>query len=136
MKTMRIFTLVILLFASGTSIAFNDFRCTIKDAIYLESNGTLNHKSHIVTWYLGKEFVVNRGTGLITGARIINNMSGQMPSVYDYLPEENGYKAVTLYKPNNTIDYLQINQYAEGKLKPFFFKGAFGIMVSGTCTGY
>ena len=59
-----------------------------------------------------------------------------MPSVYDYLPTENGYKAVTIYKPNNTVDYLQINQYSENKEKPFFFKGAFGTMVSGICTAY
>jgi len=133
---MRSISLVFLIFFSGTSFAFNDFKCTIKDAIYLEDDGTLNHKSHIVTGYLGKEFVVNRKTGLITGAGIINNMSGQMPSVYDYLPTENGYKAITLYKPNNTVDYLQINQYSENKEKPFFFKGAFGTMVSGICTAY
>ncbi len=133
---MRSITVIVLFLASIQSYAINDFKCTIKDAVRLEDNGTLNHKSNIVTGYLGKEFVVNRSTGLITGAGISNNMSGQMPSVYDYLPNENGFKAVTRYKPNNTIDYLQINQYTEGNKKPFFFKGAFGTMVSGTCTVY
>lgn len=60
---MRIFTLAILLFISNTSFASNDFRCTIKDAVDLASDGTLNHKSNVVTGYLGKEFVVNRSTG-------------------------------------------------------------------------
>lgn len=135
-EKMKIVFFIVLILFSGVCSAFDNFKCTIKDAIYLEDNGTLNHKSHIVEWYLGKEFVVNRTTGLITGARIINNMSGQMPSVYDYLPEENGYKAVTLYKPNNTMDYLQINQFSKNTEKPFFFKGAFGTMVSGTCINY
>jgi len=133
MKYLAVFPLILI---SGMCFAFNDFKCTIKDAVHLEDNGTLNHKSDIVTGYLGKEFTVNRKTGLITGAGINNSMSGQMPTVYDYLPQENGYKAVTLYKPNNTVDYLQINQYSENKEKPFFFKGAFGIMVSGTCVFY
>lgn len=115
------------------SYAFNDFKCTIKDMVHLEDNGTLNHKSNIVAEYLGREFVVNRQTGIITGANILNTMGGKMPSVYDYLPEENGYKAVTHYKPNNTFDYLQINQYSSKTEKPFFFKGAFGKMFSGTC---
>ena len=116
--------------------AFNDFKCTIKDAVHLEENGTLNHETDIVAGYLGREFVVNRKTGLITGAGITNSMSGQMPTVFDYLPQENGYKSVTLNKPNNTVDYLQINQYSENKEKPFFFKGAFGTMLSGTCVIY
>jgi len=131
-----ILLVVLLIFFSGTCFAFNDFKCVIKDAVHLEKDGTLNHKSNLVAGYLGKEFVVNRQTGVITGAGICNTMSGQMPSVYDYLPEENGYKAVTYYKPNNTIDYLQINQYVDGKEKPFFFRGAFSTMVSGTCVRY
>tara|TARA_R100000656_G_scaffold71141_1_gene53342 strand:- start:838 stop:1242 length:405 start_codon:yes stop_codon:yes gene_type:complete len=118
---------------SFSAYAVNDFKCTVKDAVNLENNGTLNHKSDLVSGYLGKEFVVNRRTGVITGAGISNVMSGKMPTVYDYLPNENGYKVVTLYTPNNTIDYLQINQYSNGKEKPFFFKGTFGEMLSGTC---
>ena len=125
---------ILLLAFSGS--AFGNFKCTIKDAVNLEKNGLLNHQSYLATKDLGKEFVVNRGTGLITGAGIVNNMSGQMPTVYDYLPQENGYKAVTIYKPNNTVDYLQINLFAEAKEKPFFYMGAWGTMVSGTCVNF
>jgi hypothetical protein len=127
---------VFLLLTSVNVFAVNDFKCTIKDAVNLEADGSLNHKSYLVSGYIGKEFVVNRQTGIITGANITNTMSGKMPAVYDYLPNENGYKAVTHYKPNNIIDYLQINQYADKPEKPFFYKGAFGTMVSGTCVVY
>lgn len=135
-KNMRKIMAAILLIVSFPSFASGNFKCTIKDAVNLEDDGILNHKSHLVTYYLGKEFVVNRQTGIITGEVINNTMSGQMPTVYDYLPEENGYKSVNIYKPNNTVDYLQINQYIQNKEKPFFFKGAFGTMVSGTCIDY
>ena len=131
---MKKYIVILLLAFSGT--AFGNFKCIIKDAVHLEGTGLLNHQSHLATMDLGKEFVVNRGTGLITGAGIVNNMSGQMPTVYDYLPQENGYKAVTIYKPNNTVDYLQINLFVEAKEKPFFFKGAWGTMASGTCVIY
>lgn len=129
-------TLVLITLLSAKVFAINDFKCTIKDAVNLEYDGTLNHKSNIVTGYLGKEFVVNRQTGIITGANITNTMSGKLPIVYNYLPNENAYQAVTHYKPNNTIDYLKINQYSEKAEKPFFYKGAFGTMVTGTCVVY
>jgi hypothetical protein len=130
MRNLVLFTVLAL---SSNSNALNDFKCTIKDSIILDDSGVLDHSSNLATGYIGKEFVVNRQTGIITGASITNTMSGVLPSVFDYLPQENGYKAVTHYKPNNTIDYLQVNQYVARKEKPFFYKGAFGTMVSGTC---
>lgn len=129
-------TSVLILLFSADVFAVNDFKCTIKDAVNLEADGTLNHNSNIVVGYIGKEFVVNRQTGVITGANLINTMSGKLPAVYDYLPNENGYKVITHYKPNNTIDYLQINQYSDKTEKPFFYKGAFGTVLSGTCVAY
>lgn len=134
---MKIKVILILTYVlSCTAFASSNFKCTIKDAVYLENDGFLNHESNVVIRYIGKEFTVNRSNGVITGANLNNTMSGQMPIVYDYLPEENGFKAVTHYKPNNTVDYLQINQYVEGSEKPFFFREAFGIMVSGLCIKY
>ncbi|MFL0802401.1 MAG: hypothetical protein K6L81_01700 [Agarilytica sp.] len=133
---MRPCFLLILLAASNVAVAFSDFKCVVKDSIYLENDGSLNHKTNLATAYIGKEFTVNRSSGLISGGGLTNSMSGIMPSVYDYRPKDNGYKAVTHYKPNNTIDYLQINQFTEGNEKPFFFKGAFGTMVSGICRAY
>jgi hypothetical protein len=71
---------------SSGAHALNDFKCSIKDAVDLEDDGTLNHRSNTVSGYSGKEFVVNRQTGIITGADLMNTMSGQMPTAYDYVP--------------------------------------------------
>ena len=85
---------------------------------------------------LGKEFVVNRKTGEMIGSGFTNTMSGQMPTVYDYLPQENGYKAITVYEPNNTVDFLKIIEYAKGSEKPFLYSGAWGTIASGVCEYY
>ena len=130
-----IFIIGVLLLA-GNSYASNNFKCIVKDSFTLENNGMLSKKTNAAKNKINKEFTVNRQTGQMTGGGFINTMSGQMPIVYNHMPSENGFKAITIYKPNYTVDYLQINEYVKGKEKPFFYKGAWGGMVSGLCTYY
>ena len=61
-------------------------------------------------------------------------MSGVMPKVYSHLPSENSYSALTIYKPNFTIDLLQIHEHVKSDKKPFIYKGAFGEVVTGVCS--
>ncbi len=128
---MRYLIFATLLAISSPALAFDDFKCLIKDAFELKDNGILDHQSEMMTTYIGKEFSVDRQTGIITGANLSNTMSGQMPSVQDNLPSENSFRATTVY--THTVDYLEIRQFVAEKDKPFFYKGAFGVMLSGTC---
>jgi hypothetical protein len=121
---------------SVSSYASNSFICTVLDAFTLGENGKIDQSSNVAKNALGKEFVVNRQKGQITGCGFVNTMTGQMPQVFDYLPSENGYKAITIYKPNFTVDYLQVNEYVESHQKPFVHKGAFGTTVTGLCRYY
>ena len=122
-------------FSVGASASKN-FKCTVLDAVTFGKDGTLSHSTAVAKSKIGEEFTVNRQSGQITGGGLVNTMSGQMPVVYNYLPNENGYKAITIYKPNQTVDYLQINEYIEGDKKPFFYKEAWGTTLSGLCTYY
>ena len=135
--TMKI-VLIIMFFILATvnSHASNNFKYVVKDSYSLEDDGKLSSDTNVAKMSLNKEFVVNRANGQITGSGFTNTMSGQMPVVYDYLSSENGYKAITVYKPHHTVDYLEIREYVEGKEKPFFYKGAWGELVSGLCTYY
>ena len=128
--------LIFSVFFSVSSYASNNFKCSVLDAFTLGENGIIDQSSSAAKNALGKEFTVNRQTGQITGGGFINTMSGQMPKVFDHLPSENGYKAITIYKPNFTVDYLQINEYVEPPKKPFMYKGAGGTTVTGVCTYY
>jgi len=119
MKSALIF--IVSIFFSVSAYASNNFKCSVHDAYTLGKNGKIDQSNNVAKKTLGKEFTVNRQTGQITGGGFVNTMSGQMPQVYDHRPSENGYKAITIYKPNLTVDYLQINEYVESPKKPFIY---------------
>ena len=123
-----------LLLAAYPALAVNDFRCTVKEVYKLKESGLLSPGAGFVTPDVGSEFIVNRQSGQITARKIGNTMSGVMPTVYNYLPKENSYTAITIYKPNYTIDLLQIHEYDKTPVKRFIYNGAFGEVVTGICT--
>ena len=113
--------------------AVNDFKCTVKEVYKIKESGLLKPEAGFVTPDVGEEFTVNRQSGQITGKKIMNTMSGVMPTVYSHSPTENSYTAITIYKPNYTVDLLQIHEHVKTKAKPFIYKGAFGEVVTGLC---
>ena len=116
--------------------AADNFQCTVNNAYTLERNGELDSTTPVAKIEVGKVFTVDRETGRMIGSGLTNHMSGQQPKVYDYLPQENSYKAITIYAPNFTVDYLEIRTYEDGKLKPFLYKGAWGSIMTGVCANY
>ena len=115
---------VLLLTISFSSYAINDFKCAVKEVYKLDESGKLITKAGFVTPDVGSTFIVNRQSGQITGDKITNSMSGVMPTVYDVLPSENAYKAVTVYP--YTIDYIEIKTYKKSAEKPFLYKAHLG----------
>ncbi len=125
-----------LLLVAFPALAVNDFKCTVKEVYALKKSGLLTPDPGFVTPDVGSEFTVNRQSGQITARKITNTMSGVMPKVYSVKPEENSYTAITIYKPNYTVDLLEIYTYVKAAEKPFIYKGAFGEVVTGLCTVY
>jgi len=123
-----------LLFTALPTYAINDFKCTVKEVYELKKSGSLTPGPGFVTPDIGSTFTVNRQSGQITAKKITNTMSGVMPKVYVANPKENSYTAITIYKPNYTVDLLQINEYVKAPKKPFIYKGAFGEVVTGLCS--
>lgn len=130
---MKIVIASILLLLSTTALAIDDFKCVVKEVYAITEKGLLIPSKGFATPDVGSEFVVNGQSGQITGSKFTNTMSGVMPTVYNYLPNENSYKAITIYKPNLTVDYLEILTYKKTKGLPFIYKGAFGEVVTGIC---
>ena len=122
-----------LLLTSLSAFAVNDFKCTVMEVYSLKQSGLLTPGSGFVTPDVGSKFTVNRQSGQITAKKITNTMSGVMPKVYAANLAENSYTAITIYKPNYTIDLLQINEYVKASKKPFIYKGAFGEVITGLC---
>jgi hypothetical protein len=123
-----------LLFVAFPAFAVMDFKCTVKEVYDLKESGLLTPGPGFVTPDVGSEFIVNRQSGQITAKKMTNTMSGVMPKVYYFKPEENSYKAITIYKPNYTVDLLEIYTHVKMPEKPFIYKGAFGEVVTGLCT--
>jgi len=103
MKCLLPITLLVLSFKA---YALSDFECTVKEVYRLSDAGLLSPGDGFVTLDVGSKFIVNRQSGQITGKKITNTMSGYIPRVYSHLPTENSYSALTIYKPNYTIDLL------------------------------
>ncbi len=129
----KIITILSLLLTAFPAHAVNDFKCTVKEVYDLKESGLLAPGPGFVTPDVGSEFTVNRQSGQITAKKITNTMSGVMPTVYSFNPKENAYTAITIYKPNYTVDLLQISEYIKKPEKPFIYKGAFGEVVTGLC---
>jgi len=126
---------IVLTLISLNSYALPDFKCKVVQAYTLENNGKLSQKTNVAKLFLNKEFVVERATGKMIG-ELSNHGAGGQPKVYNYLPKENGFKAITVYSPNPSVSYLQINEFETGNVYPFFFKGVWGGLMSGTCVYY
>lgn len=133
---MRNFTILLFLVLTAHN-AVADFKCQVKESMTLSESGVMERTSDVAQMNQSKEFVVNRSTGIISGGGFMNSMAGQLPEVLDtYKPAQNAYKAITVYKPNNTVDYLEIMEFVEGNRKPFIYKAAWGSIVTGTCVSY
>jgi hypothetical protein len=130
----KLLTYMVFVLCFSFSVSASDFKCKVLDSVKLEESGRLSSSSKIAKQELGKEFTVNRLTGVMSGSGFVNNMSGTKPNVYNYIKSEgNSYSVITIYKPNYTVDHLTINEWVESAKKPFFYMGAWGEKISGIC---
>lgn len=109
---------VVALVGAGNAWALPDYRCTVERAASA-SEVSLGHM------YIGKQFTVERKTGLMAGA--LKNSYLTEPQVIDYGSSENSYKVVTTMRKDqgagagSSLFALTINEYADGVRKPFVF---------------
>ncbi len=116
-------------------VTASNLKCTTRDAVYLEEDGTFHaHPSRERN--LRKVFFVDTLTGEMTGE--LTNVIGTLgkPVLLDKdVPEYGPLKVLTFLNPGDnpgSIYYLQIN-WLHKKEKPFMYLTSdFGI-VTGTC---
>ena len=104
--------------ATTNAWAAEDYRCTIESTVAAK-------EKPINRIYIGKQFTVEKRTGLMAGA--LKNSYVTDPQVIDYGSTENSYKAVATMRKDqgagvgSSIYALTINEYDEGDRKPFIF---------------
>lgn len=109
---------VVVLIGAGNAWASPDYRCTVERT----ASASASSLAHM---YLGKQFTVERKTGLMAGA--LKNSYFTEPQVIDYGSSENSYKVVTTMRKDqgagagSSLFALTINEYADDVRKPFVF---------------
>jgi hypothetical protein len=136
MSRFAVGVIVILLWASeGAAQTPSAYRCTIVDAVEVSDAGEL-----VTTQFpqmildLNEEFVVDRTTGrILGGSGLANHNAFGTPEILDPGSDEQSFKVITLYRPFVTVALLDIHQFREGLDKPFTYRMAGGVIISGTC---
>jgi len=133
MKAINIFAVLIGLTCSVASFAQSDYKCVVKTDSRLEDDGSTSSNGLTV----GEEFVVDRSTGVMIGAfRNSNNFhEGNKPHVLDYGSSQQAFKAITIFQPKVSVDYLYVQEFSSSSEKPFMFVTG-SSTYTGLCTSY
>jgi hypothetical protein len=115
-----------------------DYRCKIDRVATAETppNATLDFQQKN---YIGKEFTVERRTGLMAGA--LKNAYLTKPEVIDKGSEGNSYKVINSLKleqgagRGSNVYMLVINEYSKEAQKPFVFAEN-DVIYFGKCTHF
>ena len=130
---LKSFLFLVLCSIAGIANSAEGYKCKILMAHGLSDDGRMI-ETNFSNLYVGREFVVDRGTGRITGKISNHNAYGE-PKVLDRGSKAQAYKVITIYKPMTTIAYLYIKEFADGSEKPFMFVDGSNI-ISGICGHY
>lgn len=108
-----------------------DYKCVVKSASQVTEEGK---PKEVESWgfYVGKEFAVERNSGVIIGEHFKNNLTPTKPAVYDHFV--NGYSVIAVSN-DQVYSYLQVNNFEESKQKPFILIQT-NVVLTGTCTSY
>ena len=94
------------------------YKCVVESRLTLNDGGELENGES--GFYVGKDFVVDKATGRMSG--ILTNHGGfGQPTVKDYGSSKQAFKVVTEFTGYTKIDYLFVKEYVEQDHKPFIF---------------
>jgi hypothetical protein len=113
----------ILLLMTCSAFAQSDYKCVIQRVFTAEQapNAILSFNEQNI----GKEFTVERNTGLMAGA--LKNSYVTKPQLIDFGSKDNAFKVVTTMRVDqgagagSNVYTLNINEYVSSQKKPFVF---------------
>ncbi|MBT4024844.1 hypothetical protein [Desulfobacula sp.] len=115
-----IFTILI-----TTSVYCSDsYKCVVKETYTISEQGIWEQKENKNLNLTGKEFVVNRTTGYISGPLRLKNYTFDVkPKVLHKGSNENSLKVITIDTNGSIVyvQYLYVQSFNTTKEKPFYF---------------
>lgn len=122
------FKSTIILFLVSWSLAVSavgpDYKCKIERISFASGDSGSSYDLYS-NFYLGKEFTVDRKSGVMVGE--LKNAFVTEPQVIDFGSTENSYKVVTTMRDDqgagagSNIYALNISEFESGAKKPFVF---------------
>lgn len=130
-------------FCSITSAAANEqlaYFCEVKTVSEVTSDGTLRSikkgQNTLLANYIGSKFKIIKATGEVDGS-IVSNQGPNVRSttILDKGSAMQSYKVISVFGPNPSILYLQINDYGnvQGAGKYTFSGFKWQEFITGTC---
>jgi hypothetical protein len=94
--------------------------CEIKSVAFVDDDGTIReikkNDNHILQHYIGSKFKVVKATGEIDGPLVSNqSLNALKTTILDKGGGLESYKVLTVYGPNTSVLYLQIDDYGSDK---------------------
>ena len=122
--------------ASGAQ-GLRDYKCIVERVT--SADATTQNLEFLEKNFVGKEFTVDRRTGLMAGA--LKNAYITAPVVVDHGSNENSFKAVTMLRKeqgagrSSNAYLLVVREYVASARKPFLFAENDDVYL-GTCTHF
>jgi hypothetical protein len=133
-QAMKFLILIFSLSYSAFSFAASkDYKCIITNAVVPNAKGELYEIGD--SSVIGKEFTVDRGTGIMAGT--LKNNQVNAPVIIDIGSTENSFKAVTTMRGSRTsnVHALTIQEFIKDNKKPFVYLHDATVFY-GVCTHY
>lgn len=114
--------------------------CEVKSVAFVDDDGAMRQirkgENHIFTHYIGSKFKVIKASGEIDGGIVSNKIEGvRSTSILDRGGRGQSYKIVSIFGPNPSILYIQIDDYgvAESRGRYTFSGFKMGEYITGIC---
>ncbi len=110
------------------------YECTIENLYQLKNNGELEKKSQIEQdFFQGNKFYVNRRNGQITGITLPTDIAKEV-RVINRGSSKHNFQTIAVFENFSDDEWqvLSIEEFTEGKIKPFIAFAVTGI-TTGIC---
>ncbi len=109
------------------------YLCTIRDVLQLTGNGSM--ASHgWATNYQNRRFTLDAESGKVTGTTALKvRLSNYNADYQPVVLRDQSFQSVTLYMDSGRYSVIQIETGIDNPDKPFFYRTAVGMFLTGTC---
>lgn len=109
------------------------YLCTIQDVLELTKTGSMASHGWAAN-YRNRRFTLDAESGKVTGTTALKvRLSNYNADYQPVVLRNQSLNSITLYRDTGRYSVIQIETGREEQDKPFFYRTAIGMMLTGTC---